>query len=43
MIQVFLSFLVFLAVLLIPLAVIATDQIIDQPNSQSPKPGSDRR
>lgn len=41
MIQVFLSFLVFLAVLLIPLAVIASD--VTTTNQESPRPGSDRR
>lgn len=43
MIQALLTFLLFLMVLLIPLAVIATDQTIDQPKQQSPGPGSDRR
>ena len=42
MIQVFFTLLLFLTVLLIPLAVIATDQNTDQ-KSESPKPGSDRR
>lgn len=41
MIQIFLTFLLFLTVLLIPLAVIGADQPIDQ--TESPKPGSDRR
>jgi hypothetical protein len=43
MIQILLTFLLFLTVLLIPLAVIGADQPIDQPRPQSPRPGSDRR
>jgi hypothetical protein len=43
MIQIFLTFLLFLTVLLIPLAVIGADQPIDQPKPQSPKPGDGRR